>query len=163
MSSVKNPSAASAPFREPPSTGSQTPRSHPFMQDVAAAIAPVQDMVNKLTSRCSGCARHRRTGIVRFPQGKQNAADDTNRLMMQLEFVSRQVRCSRNRVSSEDDADRRITAWQVDRNNRQTGIDWRFSAADARIKLKRLYPSIEMLSHTTDRGELVITGISRAA
>ena len=37
----------------------------------------------------------------------------------------------------------RIAAWQERRNQRQTTIDWRFTTADARIKLKRLYPSIE--------------------
>ena len=36
-----------------------------------------------------------------------------------------------------------IAAWQERRNQRQTTIDWRFTTADARIKLKRLYPSIE--------------------
>jgi hypothetical protein len=28
------------------------------------------------------------------------------------------------------------------RNQAQTWIDWRFTTADARVKLKRLYPSI---------------------
>jgi hypothetical protein len=40
--------------------------------------------------------------------------------------------------------ERRIIAWQADRNERQTGIDWQFSTDNARIKLKRLYPNIEM-------------------
>lgn len=30
------------------------------------------------------------------------------------------------------------TAWAADRNANQTGIDWRFTTEDARIKLKRL-------------------------
>ena len=30
------------------------------------------------------------------------------------------------------------------RNDRGVGVDWRFTTADARIKLKRLYPSIEV-------------------
>lgn len=37
----------------------------------------------------------------------------------------------------------RIAAWQERRNQQQTTISWRFTSADARIKLKRLYPSIE--------------------
>jgi hypothetical protein len=37
----------------------------------------------------------------------------------------------------------RIAAWQERRNQRQTTISWRFTTADARIKLRRLYPSIE--------------------
>ena len=46
--------------------------------------------------------------------------------------------------ASQAEATRRITAWQADRNERQTGIDWQFSTDKARIKLKRLYPKIEL-------------------
>ena len=38
----------------------------------------------------------------------------------------------------------KIAAWQADRNERQTGIDWQFSTSNARIKLKRLYPKVEL-------------------
>jgi hypothetical protein len=34
--------------------------------------------------------------------------------------------------------------WAAARNQRQTGIDWQFRTADARIKLKYLYPKIEV-------------------
>jgi len=34
--------------------------------------------------------------------------------------------------------------WSGDRNERQIGVDWRFTTADARIRLKRLYPQIQM-------------------
>jgi hypothetical protein len=33
-----------------------------------------------------------------------------------------------------------LRAWNTHRNNAPTKIDWRFTTADARIKLKRLYP-----------------------
>jgi len=36
-----------------------------------------------------------------------------------------------------------VSAWQRDRNTRVTKVNWRFTMADARVKLKRLYPSIE--------------------
>ena len=35
-----------------------------------------------------------------------------------------------------------IAAWEQDRNNRQSKIDWQFSTGDARIKLKHLYPKL---------------------
>jgi hypothetical protein len=35
-----------------------------------------------------------------------------------------------------------ITAWQQDRNRQHTKADWQFTTADARIKLKRLYPAL---------------------
>jgi hypothetical protein len=34
-----------------------------------------------------------------------------------------------------------VRAWEAARNRTATKIDWRFTTADARIKLKRLYPS----------------------
>ncbi len=36
-----------------------------------------------------------------------------------------------------------ISTWCRERNARQKGIDWQFRTADARIKLKRLYPVIK--------------------
>lgn len=38
---------------------------------------------------------------------------------------------------------REVGAWELDRNERTTKVNWRFTAADARIKLKRLYPSTQ--------------------
>jgi hypothetical protein len=34
-----------------------------------------------------------------------------------------------------------IAAWENDRNKTHTRSDWQFTATDARIKLKHLYPS----------------------
>ena len=36
----------------------------------------------------------------------------------------------------------RIAPWERSRNDKKTGLDWRFTTADARIKLKKLYPVI---------------------
>jgi hypothetical protein len=35
-----------------------------------------------------------------------------------------------------------VAAWQDDRNKQHAKADWQFTTADARIKLKRLYPSV---------------------
>jgi hypothetical protein len=35
-----------------------------------------------------------------------------------------------------------VAAWEQQRNAHTVKVDWRFTTADARIKLKRLYPSI---------------------
>ena len=35
-----------------------------------------------------------------------------------------------------------VAAWERDRNNRASTIDWHFTTDDARIKLKRLYPKL---------------------
>jgi len=35
-----------------------------------------------------------------------------------------------------------VAAWEGSRNKNHTKADWQFTAADARVKLKRLYPSL---------------------
>lgn len=44
-----------------------------------------------------------------------------------------------------------VAAWEQDRNNRATPIDWRFTTEDPRIKLKRLYPKLLMIHDTSDK------------
>jgi hypothetical protein len=36
-----------------------------------------------------------------------------------------------------------VTAWEQARNADSRPVNWRFTTPDARIKLKRLYPSIQ--------------------
>lgn len=38
----------------------------------------------------------------------------------------------------------RLKPWYVDRNRKQRGVDWQFTTDDARVKLKRLYPIINI-------------------
>jgi len=38
----------------------------------------------------------------------------------------------------------RVAAWQLKRNNASATVNWRFTTADARIKLTRLYPTIDV-------------------
>jgi hypothetical protein len=35
-----------------------------------------------------------------------------------------------------------FSSWTTFRNQKQKGVDWQFTATDARTKLKRLYPEI---------------------
>lgn len=35
-----------------------------------------------------------------------------------------------------------VAAWEHERNRAAVHVDWRFTTADARIKLKHLYPTI---------------------
>jgi len=48
----------------------------------------------------------------------------------------------KRRIDNLDDLNRELSAWYVDRNTAQKGVDWQFKTEDARIKLKRLYPVI---------------------
>ena len=49
---------------------------------------------------------------------------------------------SHNRFPTIEALKMQIEDWQNERNNKQKGVDWQFKTSDARIKLKRLYPSI---------------------
>jgi len=40
--------------------------------------------------------------------------------------------------------ERETGAWCEERNRLGTSVDWRFSTEDARIKLRKLYPSISI-------------------
>lgn len=64
-----------------------------------------------------------------------------NMAEIELSVLARQALSGR--LPSLQVVQERVAAWQQRRNHQQATISWRFTAADARIKLKRLYPSIE--------------------
>jgi hypothetical protein len=51
--------------------------------------------------------------------------------------------CLDRRIEDKEFMASEVGAWEQKRNACQSKIDWQFSTADARIKLKRLYPSIQ--------------------
>ncbi len=61
---------------------------------------------------------------------------------IELSALSRQ--CLDRRLPDQPTLAREVTAWERRRNAATTAVDWRFTTADARIKLKHLYPSIQL-------------------
>lgn len=59
----------------------------------------------------------------------------------ELEFSALRRQGLPTRLPSRDDCERRVKLWVEQRNQRSVKIDWQFTTTDARIKLKRLYPS----------------------
>lgn len=59
----------------------------------------------------------------------------------ELSILSRQ--CLDRRIETKDFLTTEIAAWETARNQSCKKIDWRFTTADARVKLKRLYPSYQ--------------------
>ena len=47
-----------------------------------------------------------------------------------------------SRVESKEELIQQCTAWYEARNAKGSTVDWQFTTKDARIKLKRLYPSL---------------------
>ena len=62
--------------------------------------------------------------------------------MAEIEFSVLTRQCLDRRIGSRAELEREVAAWQAKRNGQAVGINWRFTTADARIKLKHLYPSI---------------------
>ena len=60
---------------------------------------------------------------------------------IELSVLSRQ--CLDRRIPDADTLTQEIAAWEQARNANARPVNWRFTTPDARIKLKRLYPSIQ--------------------
>lgn len=50
--------------------------------------------------------------------------------------------CLNRRIPDKNSLIKHVTQWQDKRNHSETKVDWRFTTDDARIKLKRLYPTL---------------------
>jgi len=59
---------------------------------------------------------------------------------IELSVLSRQ--CLDRRIPDGTTLAREIEAWQNDRNNKASKVKWQFKTKDARVKLRRLYPTI---------------------
>jgi len=60
--------------------------------------------------------------------------------MAEIELSVLSGQCLDQRIADADRLRREIAAWQTPRNSAAARMDWRFTTADARIKLKHLYP-----------------------
>jgi transposase len=61
---------------------------------------------------------------------------------MELSVLARQ--CLDRRIPDLATLRREVAAWEEKRNAAVVKVDWQFTTADARVKLKRLYPTIEL-------------------
>jgi hypothetical protein len=64
--------------------------------------------------------------------------------MAEIELSVLTKQCLARRISDIDVLRDETKSWAERRNASQTGVDWQFTVADARIKLKHLYPQIRM-------------------
>ena len=59
----------------------------------------------------------------------------------EIELSVIQTQCLNRRIDNIDIVKSEVDKWQENRNNKNAKIDWQFRTENARIKLKRLYPS----------------------
>ena len=60
--------------------------------------------------------------------------------MAEIEIAVLSRQCLDRRIPDLDALRAEVAAWERERNGTTTRVDWRFATADARIRLKRLYP-----------------------
>jgi transposase len=63
--------------------------------------------------------------------------------MAEVEFAALSRQCLGRRIGSIARLRREVAAWEEDRNERMVGVKWRFTTADARVRLRSLYPPIK--------------------
>jgi DDE superfamily endonuclease len=66
-----------------------------------------------------------------------------NMAEIELSVLSRQ--CLNRRMADKETLTTEVAAWEKQRNSLTATIDWQFTTADARIKLRRLYPEIRQV------------------
>ena len=62
--------------------------------------------------------------------------------MAEIELNVLMGQCLNRRIDNIEEVKNEVSAWQNHRNNKDSKIEWRFTSKNARIKLKKLYPSI---------------------
>jgi len=62
--------------------------------------------------------------------------------MAECELSVLASQCLARRIPDKDTLTKEVAAWQKLRNAKHAKADWHFTTADARIKLKRLYPTL---------------------
>ena len=63
--------------------------------------------------------------------------------MAEIELNVLTGQCLNRRIDDIEVVRKEVRAWQETRNNRDAKVNWQFTAKDARIKLSRLYPTID--------------------
>lgn len=63
--------------------------------------------------------------------------------MAEIELNVLTAQCLNRRIDDIEIVRQEVNAWQSHRNNRQAKVKWQFTSKDARIKLARLYPTLE--------------------
>jgi len=64
--------------------------------------------------------------------------------MAETELSVLATQCLDRRIPDQTTLTQEVAAWERQRNTAKCRVDWRFTTHDARIKLKRLYPSIQL-------------------
>ena len=62
--------------------------------------------------------------------------------MAEIEFSALSRQCLNRRIPTQEKLIQEICAWENARNNLGVRCDWQFTTTDARIKLRKVYPTV---------------------
>ncbi len=65
-----------------------------------------------------------------------------NMVEIELSVLSRQ--CLNRRIPNQETMKQETAAWEQERNEQKATVNWRFTNQDARVKLERLYPQLDL-------------------
>lgn len=63
--------------------------------------------------------------------------------MAEIELHVLNGQCLNRHISTMNKIKQEVEEWQIQRNNKNSKINWQFTNKEARVKLKKLYPSIQ--------------------
>ena len=64
--------------------------------------------------------------------------------MAEIELNVLTGQCLNRRIDNIEAVKKEVAAWQKFRNNKNAKVNWQFTTADARVKLSRLYPALDV-------------------
>ena len=64
--------------------------------------------------------------------------------MAEIELSALARQCLDRRIPDRETLAREVAAWEAERNAAGVTADWQFTTADARVKLKKLYPTTQL-------------------
>jgi hypothetical protein len=112
----------------------------------AATIVLVTDNLNTHTTAClyEAFAPARARAIAERLEWHYTPKHGSWLNMAEIELAALTKQCLGRRIGSMARLRREVAAWENDRNERMVDVKWRFTTADARIKLGSLYPPIRI-------------------
>ena len=70
--------------------------------------------------------------------------------MAEIECAALARQCLSRRIATVEELEHQVACWQEQRNAAATTVNWRLTTADARIKLKGLYPSLKTITTNSE-------------
>jgi len=126
-----------------------------WAETVRCVAEDMYPQAERLTIICDNLSAHKPSALYEILP-----ADRARQILRRIEFVNTPKHGSwlnvaenelsvlkrvgiKKRVGNEEELKKQIAAYQERRNEKEIKIDWQFTAKDARVKLKRLYPPIK--------------------